>query len=259
MEDKKEDAKNPVQVAQRIFQVIEALSITGPAGLMELSNSLGLHKSTAHRLLTSLAFMGYVRQDEETGKYMLTFKIVELSSRVLGQLDVPSLVHPCLKKLMEQTGETVHLVQRDGNDAVYIDKVEALSGTVRMVSRVGSRIPLYCSGVGKAILAMMKDGQVRDIWQASKISSLTEHTIISLEKLYPVLAAVRKNGYAMDDEENEIGVRCIAAAVPDYKGHPKYAFSISAPAGRMTAGRVEELAGYVLEMKGELTKILGGV
>lgn len=252
-----EKSKNPIQVADRIFLVMEMLAQNGPMGLMELSNALKLHKSTVHRLLNSLIYMGYVRQDEENNRYSLTFKIVRLAGQMLDKIDILSLVHPYLKKLRTLTGETVHFVQMDGTHAVYIAKEESQSNSIRMVSRVGSRIPLYRSGVGKAMLAMMDEEQVRQIWLNSSIEPVTKNTIVTLDHLLQVLETIRQNGYALDDEENEVGVRCIAAAIPDYRGAAAYAFSISAPVSRMTDERIRELAGYVLETQRELAAALG--
>ncbi len=135
------EEKNPIQVADRLFLTMETLAQRGPMGLIELSNQMELHKSTVHRLLNSLIYMGYARQDLETGKYSLTFKLLELSNQLLAHVDVIEIVRPYLKKLMRQTGETVHFVQKDGNYAVYIDKVESDQNSVRMVSKVGSRTP----------------------------------------------------------------------------------------------------------------------
>lgn len=161
-----ETGKNPIQVAERLFQVIECLAENGPMGIMDLSAQLGFHKSTTHRLVTSLQYMGYIRQDEESLKYALSLKFLEIGGKILEQTNMASLVHPSLKKLSEQTGETVHLVRREGTEAVYIDKVESNVSSIRMVSRVGSRIPLYCSGVGKALLAELPDpGDQRDLEQ----------------------------------------------------------------------------------------------
>lgn len=249
-----QEEKNPIQVADRLFLTMEVLAQKGPMGLVELSNQLELHKSTVHRLLNSLIYMGYARQDLETGKYSLTFKLLELSNQLLAHVDVIEIVRPYLKKLMRQTGETVHFVQKDGNYAVYIDKVESDQNSVRMVSKVGSRIPLYCSGVGKAMAAQMTEEQVRKMWRESRIHALTPHTIVDCDRYLEALEEVREKGYALDNEENELGVRCIAAGVTDYKGRPKYAFSISAPVSRMDDRRVEELAGYVLKMKEEIAK-----
>ena len=127
-----ETGKNPIQVAERLFQVIECLAENGPMGIMDLSAQLGFHKSTTHRLVTSLQYMGYIRQDEESLKYALSLKFLEIGGKILEQTNMASLVHPSLKKLSEQTGETVHLVRREGTEAVYIDKVESNVSSIRM-------------------------------------------------------------------------------------------------------------------------------
>jgi len=251
------ESKNPIQVVDRIFQVIETMSMTGPIGLIELSNMLKLHKSTTHRLVNSLVYMDYVKQDEGTGKYALTFKLLEIANRSLDHTDIFAIAHRYLKKLSMQTGETIHLVQKEGTEAVYIDKVESNVNSVRMVSKVGSKIPLYCSGVGKAMLAYMTDEEITQIWERSDIHELTPYTITTLEGLMERLKEVRKNGYALDDEENEEGVRCIAACILDYKGRSKHAFSLSAPKSRMEDSRIKELIPYILQLKEELSKEFG--
>ena len=140
---------------------------------------------------------------------------------------------------------------------MYIDKVESNVSSIRMVSRVGSRIPLYCSGVGKALLAELPDSEIREIWNSSEIVSLTPYTVTKFQDLMERIGTVRKVGYAMDDEENEEGVRCIAVSIPDYHKEPVYALSISAPVSRMTDARITELAVDVLAFKKELEKTLG--
>ncbi len=249
--------KNPIQSAERIFQVLETLAQMGPIGLMDLSNQLGLHKSTAHRLLTSLICMGYARQDEDTQKYMLSYKIVGLSGQLLDKIDILPIAHSYMKQLAEQSQETVHLVQRNDNDIIYIDKVESKVSSIRMVSQIGMIHPMYCSGVGKAILATLSIEEVTKIWNASIIERKTENTVVSLEELLKVLDTVRERGYAMDNEENEMGVRCIAACIYDYRGKAKYAFSISAPVSRMSDERIKELSQYVLQVKNDLSLALG--
>lgn len=258
--DDKNDMKNPVQSAERIFGVLETLAETGPIGLMDLSARLSLHKSTVHRLLLSLICMGYVKQEEESGKYKLTFKVVELSEKVLSKVDIVSLVHPLIADLANSCRETVHFVQRRGTEAYYLDKVAPLyphESTIRMASQVGLARPLYCSAVGKAILAEMKEEEVEYIWNNSIIEKKTEHTITTLSKLQKELIDIRNKGYALDNEENEIGVRCIAACVRNHKGQPDNAFSISAPAGRMPDERIANLATEILKAKAEMQKVLG--
>ncbi len=251
------DGKNPVQSAERIFQVMEMLADNGEMGLMELSTALGLHKSTVHRLLMSLIYMGYARQDEATQKYMLSYKIVNMAGKVLESMDIVQVARPYMDSLSEQSGETVHLVQREGSNILYIYKAEARVGTIRMVSRVGMVHPMYCSGVGKAIMAELSWREVEQIWSESRIERKTEHTITDLETLKGVLEEVRRNGYALDDEENEQGVRCIAACLRDYHKEVRYAFSISGPTSRMTRERVQELAVDVRRVQRELSRELG--
>lgn len=248
--------KNPIQVADRLFLVMEILAETGPVTLAELFSHLDLNKSTVHRLLSSLIYMEYVKQDSETGKYALSFKLLNLSNKLLSHIDILDTVRPCLRKLSAEIGETVHFVQLDGLDAVYICKEESQQNSIRMVSKVGSRIPLYCSGVGKAMMADMDSTRIQTIWYDSDIKKLTPHTIIDYTQFLEKIKEVSTKGYALDDEENELGVRCIAVSIPDYKGRTKYAFSVSAPIGRMSDERIEELAKIVLEVKEEICRCM---
>ena len=248
--------KNPIQVADRLFLVMEILAETGPVTLAELCSHLDLNKSTVHRLLSSLMYMEYVKQDSETGKYALSFKLLNLSNKLLSHIDILDTVRPCLRKLSAEIGETVHFVQLDGLDAVYICKEESQQNSIRMVSKVGNRIPLYCSGVGKAMMADMDPARIQTIWNDSDIKKLTPHTIIDYTQFLEKIKEVNTKGYALDDEENELGVRCIAVSIPDYKGRTKYAFSVSAPIGRMSDERIEELAKIVLEVKEEICRCM---
>lgn len=250
------EEKNPIQVAGRLFQTVELLAANGPTGLMELSSSLELNKSTVHRVLNSLIYMGYVKQDRDTLKYKLTLKIWKIANQAMGQTDIIDVARPYLKQLAAATGETVHLVQIDGEDAVYIDKVEAYQNSVRLVSQVGKNIPLYCSGVGKALLAEMDDMEIKKIWDNSDKKAYTPNTITEFKAFMKEITRIREKGYAMDNEENELGVRCIAAALKQEGGIPVYAFSISAPVTKMQSERVEELWGEILRVKEQLSKEL---
>ena len=251
------EEKNPVQSAQRIFKVFELLLANGSMGLMELSNQAGLNKTTTHRLLSSLIAMKYVEQDEETGKYEPTLKILSMCSNLTKNMDVITIAHPVLKRLGYSCQETVHLVQREGTEVVYIDKVEPDVNSVRMVSKVGLRLPMFSTAVGKAMLAYMEPNEVGEIWKKSHVRRFTEHTIIDFDGLLGELEKVRERGYALDNEENELGVRCMAASVFDYRGKPKYAFSISAPVSRMTDEKIEGLVGQVKEIRRNLSAKLG--
>lgn len=251
------ETKNPVQSAERIFQVMEMLAENGEMGLMEISAALDLHKSTVHRLLMSLVYMGYAKQDETTQKYMLSYKIVNMAGKILDRMDILQVAKPYLERLSDLSGEAVHLVQREGNHILYIYKIEAKVGTIRMVSHVGMIHPMYCSGVGKAIMATLPEREVKQIWNESVIEKKTDKTVTDYDEMQKLLEEVRKNGYALDDEENEEGVRCIAACLHGYQNEVKYAFSISGPTSRMTRERVMELAVDVKKVQEELSRELG--
>ncbi len=245
--------KNPIQVADKLFLVLETLAKTGPIGLSDLCREVNLNKTTLHRILNSLLYLGYVRRDEATTHYSLSYKIWDIANQFVSKIDLVEEAKPHLKELAAKTGETVHLVQIDGTYAIYIAKEESES-SVRLVSMVGKRIPLYCSGVGKALLADMTDEEVRQIWEQSDHTPLTKHTITDFSSLMSELRVIRQRGYAMDNEENELGVRCVAATISIVEQTPQYAFSISAPIHRMDDKRMKKIAGYALQMKEKLSR-----
>lgn len=251
---------NPIQSADRIFAIMESLAEHGSMRITDLSELLGLHKSTVHRLLASLISMGYVNKNESTGIYSLTFKLVELSQKILKNTDILNIAHPFIEKLGETCKETVHFVQRTGDSVTYLEKLESQSvkaRSFRLSSQVGLKRPMYCSGVGKAILAQLGEDEVRRIWGASVIEKRTEHTITELSDLLKELETIRKVGYALDNEENELGIRCIAVPVYDYSNRPLYAISISTLAGRMPDERIPELAEAIIDTSKALSHVLG--
>ena len=248
--------KSGVQSVERIFQLIEHLA-AHPTGvsLQRLAEETGLAKSTVHRLLASLVGLGYVVQDEENGHYRLTLKMFELSSGIVDSMDIMGVAKAHLERLSQRTGEAVHLVIRDGRDIVYIYKTE--SGPMRMSSRVGLRSPLYCTGVGKAILATLPADEVAQIWQHTTPQKLTAHTIVEFDALQAQLTEVRTNGYAIDDEENELGVRCVAVAIPGVGGRAESAFSISGLAPYMTPERIRRIATLAQDARTDIMADLG--
>ena len=248
--------KNGVQSVERIFALIERLA-AHPAGasLQRLAQETELAKSTVHRLLGSLVGLGYVTQDEASGRYRLTMKMFELSSGIVNSMDIMGVAKAHLERLAQRTGEAVHLVIRDGQDIVYIYKTE--NGPMRMSSRVGLRSPLYCTGVGKAILATLPEAEVEAIWAHRSPKKLTGRTVADLPHLQAQLAEVRANGYAIDDEENELGVRCVAVAIPGPDGQAESAFSISGLAPYMTPERIRRIAAMALDSRTDILADLG--
>ena len=248
--------KTGVQSVERIFQLIEQLA-AHPTGvsLQKLAGETGLAKSTVHRLLASLVGLGYVAQNDENGHYRLTLKMFELSSGIVNSMEIMDVAKAHLERLSQRTGEAVHLVIRDARDIVYIYKTE--SGPMRMSSRVGLRSPLYCTGVGKAILATLPPEEVEDVWNHSSLKKLTSRTVVDLTEMQDQLAEVRANGYAIDDEENEMGVRCVAVAIPGPDGRAESAFSISGLAPYMTPERIRRVAALALDTRTDILADLG--
>ena len=248
--------KGGVQSVERTFALIEQLA-AHPQGatLQRLAQGTGLAKSTVHRLLASLAALGYVAQDEAGDRYRLTLKMFEISSGIVNNMDIMAVARLHLERLSQRTAEAVHLVIRDGADVVYIYKTE--SSPMRMASRVGLRSPLYCTGVGKAILATLPPQEVEEIWARSRPQKLTGRTITDLAQLRAQLDEVRANGYAIDDEENELGVRCVALAIPGPGGRAESAFSISGLAPYMTADRIRRISALALETRDDILREMG--
>lgn len=246
-----------VQSVDRALSILETISdYDDGLRITDISASVGLHKSTVHRLLGTLVYKGFVEQDLTTNKYKISLKLYELGAKRIAELDILKVSKPYTKRLMKELNEVVHLVIRDHNDIVYIDKVEA-DNTIRMVSTIGRRSPLYCTSVGKAILAFLDEEEVEKIWKNSNIQSLTKNTIIDYEVFKKELNKVKEQGYAEDDEENELGVRCIGAPVFNYKNEVEGAISISGPTIRVTKDKVDKIALKVKKYAGLISKELG--
>ena len=227
-----------------------------PKGITEIAKKLNLGKSTVHRLLVTLEEKGYVDQDPETEKYKLGLKLVELGNIVLLNLELRSQAAPCLKRLMERSGQTVHLAILDQGDIIYIDKVESM-GAIKMASYIGRRGYVHSSALGKAIAAYLPEEQVRRILETKGMPRLTPNTITSFSEFKSHLERVRQQGYAVDDIENEEAIRCIAAPIFNYAGTVVAAVSVSGTVLKVTIDRVAELARMVVECAEEISARLG--
>lgn len=249
---------NLVRSVERSLTIIEALAEERgrPKGITEIAQKLKLGKSTVHRLLGTLQEKGYVEQDPESEKYKLGLKLVELGNIVLHNLELRSQAAPCLKRLMERSGQTVHLAILDQGDIVYIDKVESM-GSIKMASYIGLRGYVHSTALGKAIAAFLPEEQVKHILETKGMPRLTPNTITSFSEFKAHLERVRQQGYAVDDIENEEAIRCIAAPVFNYSGTVVAAVSISGTVLQVTIDRVAELAQMVVECAEEISTRLG--
>jgi DNA-binding IclR family transcriptional regulator len=252
---------NLVQTIERASSILDILGqSTHGFSIRELSSKIKLPKGTIHRLLSSLSYFGYVRQDPKTRDYLLGFKLVELGNLLLNQLDLRKEAEPFLKDLAERTKETVHMVILDRNEVVYIDKVETDQHTsgLRMASRVGLRNPAHSSAVGKVLLAHFSEEELNNFTKEKGLLKRTKNTITDLRHLREHLSIVRAQGYAIDDEENEKGIRCVAAPIYNEVGKPVAAMSISGPAFRITKKVIQEsLKKEVMETALNVSQRLG--
>ncbi|MGE7272451.1 IclR family transcriptional regulator [Brevibacillus panacihumi] len=247
-----------VQSLERALTLLNVLS-EYPEGIQitRLSEQVGLSKSTTHRLLATLVHMNYVVKDEETEKYKLGFQLIYLSRNILNSIDVIQIARPFLEKLCHDVNETIHLCIDDNGEVMYIDKIES-NQTIRMFSRIGSRAPMYCTGVGKVLLSGMSEETYRKVVSGIDFVSRTAKTITSADALAEEVAVVKNQGYALDNIENEEGIRCIAAPIFDFQGKIIASFSISGPSNRITMERVQdELVRKIRETSQEISRQLG--
>ncbi len=254
-------SQNLVQTIERVSQIFDILG-QSPQGISirELSTKASLPKGTIHRLLSSLLHFGYVRQDSKTRNYFLGFKLVELGNLLLGQLDLRKEAEPFLRDLARGTNETVHMVVMDRDEVVYIEKVEFEQnpGGLRMASKVGLRNPIHSCAVGKVLLADFSDEALDHFFRGKNLAKRTENTMTDPLQLREHLKLVRKQGVAIDDEENERGIRCVAAPVFNEVSRVVAAISISGPAFRVTKKMIQEsLKKEVMETASKISQRLG--
>lgn len=247
-----------VQSLERALTLLNILS-DHPDGIQisRLAEKTGLSKSTIHRLLSTLLNMKYVTQDPKTEKYGLGYQVMYLSRNMTANSGLISSARPILELLCEDINETIHLCVEDNSEVVYIDKIES-SQTIRMYSRIGSRNPMYCTGVGKILLSGMNEEEFKQATVSIDFFKKTAKTIDSLEELQKEIERVKKQQYALDNIENEEGIRCIAAPICDFSGKIVASFSVSGPVHRITMERIhDELIRKMRETSKKISQQLG--
>lgn len=253
----KEKPEQLVKSVDRSLQILEIITKSGkPLGVTEISRKTGIHKSTVYRLLSTLGYRGYISQADQDDKYTVGLKLFEIGSIAINDLDLRQSVAPYLEKLMELTGETIHLGVLDNGEVVYIDKFESQK-TIRMYSKIGKRVYAHSTSLGKVLLAFSPEEILERIIQNQGLPQKTKNTITDPDKLKNHLTRISQQGYAVDDEENEIGIRCIAGPVFDFQGKILAAFSISGPAIRITQEKIEEFKELVCSYSQKISGALG--
>jgi IclR family transcriptional regulator, KDG regulon repressor len=244
-----------VSAAARVLAVLESMSRARSIGLEELSRGVGLAKPTVYRFLQTLQSLGYARRIEGD-RWAITLKMFNVGSRALDHLDLHAAARPVAEELADELGETVHMGVLEGDSAVYVLKIES-KYTIRMFSRVGRRIPLYCTAIGKVLLAFSDADARKAALEDVKLVAHAPKTITKRSALDAELRKIRSQGFAMDDEEHEEGIKCIGAPVFDREGSLAAALSASWPAFRFEASDQSRSAAAVKAAAGRISEALG--
>lgn len=221
-----------VAVLQKALDLLELITDAGDLGLAELSTRTGASKASSFRILTTLHRRGYVSKDAVTRRYAPGPRLIALSFANVSKLQLVPRARPVLEDLREAFGETVNLGILADHDVLYLEIAES-ARSLRMSSEVGARDRLHSTALGKAILAQLPPDEARTLLQGYERRPATRRTITDLEALMAELRVTGERGYSIDDEENEIGARCVGVAITDVSGRPQAAISVSGPAARM--------------------------
>jgi IclR family acetate operon transcriptional repressor len=247
-----------VQSLTRGLSLLEALArAEGGLTLTDVAQRVQLAPSTAHRLLSTLEKMGYVYQAGDLGRWYVGLQAFTVGTSFLANRDFVAQSHPYMRRLMEQSGETANLGILDGTEAVFIDQVQCRE-TMRTIVKLGSRVPLHASGVGKAIFAAMPDDEIEAILKVKGLPRITANTITSPEIMWQAIRVIRQRGWSFDDEEHALSTRCVAA--PIYNEHAEVlgAISLAGPSSRLPDERIKQLGPLVAHIAEDLTHRLGG-
>lgn len=242
-----------LQGLDRVVAILDLLGASNNSlSLAEICQRMELRKSTAHRALMALERTGLIER-APANRYRLGLKLYDMGSRAVEQIDLRTRLHPYLRKLALRVGETVHLGVLHKTRVVYIDKIEPINRRVCISSRTGTSNPVYSTSMGKAILAYLPADEVEQIVNQIHFDSFTSKTLGTRQELMQAIERVRRRGYAIDDEEMEIGTRCVGAAILDTEGRAIAALSVSGSALRLAAHCVPGIAEHVMRCAREIS------
>ncbi len=246
-----------IQSVERALKILDLFDeYNTELRITDISERLSLHKSTVHSLLKTLRKYHYIEQDPETGKYRLGLKLFERGHFVARSMDLRAVSRDHLVELSKKTGRTVHLVILDGQEGVYIDKVESASATV-LYSRIGRRVPIHTSAVGKVLVAFKEPQEIENLLKGYQFVSRTPNSITDEKTFLEELAIVRERGYALDLQENEPGVCCVALPIRNHTGQVVAAISTSSAASNFSDLELEQIVQSMKETTDKISEKLG--
>jgi len=242
---------------ERAITVLEFLAQSRRGfSVSEMSRRLGIPKSSTHLILNTLERRGFLQKNTQTGRYCFGLRLVSLSRSALENLDLREEAKPFLQSLMRKTGLTVHLAVLERNEAVIVEKVEA-PGLLKLATWIGRRLDVNCTGVGKALIAFLPEDEFEQVIRAKGFPRHNDRTITSTSALKRELAEVRQLGYAFDDEEDEIGLRCVGAPIFDAHQRTVAAVSVAGTTSQIPLELVPALAGTVKQAAEAISERLG--
>ncbi|MCM3741228.1 IclR family transcriptional regulator [Oceanobacillus luteolus] len=250
--------KNPqiLSSVSNALRILKSFSTFKPTlKVSELSESLGLAKSTISRLLSTLAHEGFVVKDKKTGAYRLGISVLTLGGIVTNELEIHNEASPVMHKLVSETGETAHLAVLDGLSTIYIHKEEC-NHPVRILTHLGRKNPAYCTSSGKVLLAYDEKKLVEEIIRQG-LKKYTANSISEPEKLLEELRVIRERGYAISTEELTEGTRSVAAPIKDYTGKVVASINVVGPIQRMKDYKIPEIARKVMRAGEEASERMG--
>ena len=246
------------QSVDKMFQIIEVMAESkGPMRLQDISKGVQYPASTVLRMLSTLIDLGYVYQDKETSKYFLSLKFCMIGEAVRSQFNIRDVVYPYLAELSEICQESSCLAIEQDMMVVYLDVVQDHDKMLKTLQRIGKAAPMHSTGVGKLLLLNYNNSQLEELVKQKGLLKLTDKTLADLPSLKEELNSVRNQGYALDDEECEVGARCVAAPIRDYTEKVIAAISVSGPTSRITSEKMEGIIQAVLDISGRISKKLG--
>ncbi len=245
-----------VNTVFKAIRILEKLGVGQALGLSEISRELGLPKSSAHGILETLVLEKVAEKNDATGKYSLGVRLIELGNRAQQGLDICRIAAPFLKGLNLEFDETVHLTILDGDEVLYVDCVES-QRRLRTYSVIGVRAPLYCTSVGKAILAFLPDAEIERIAGEKGLAAITLTTITTMQRLFEEVETIRSLGYAVDDMEHEDHIRCVGAPIRNARGEVFASISLSGPAERNTRARIAQMTPSLVRVTEDISRRLG--
>lgn len=249
-------AGDSIQSIDRALDIIEVLSAESSGlGVTEIASRIHLPKSTTSRIISTLAARGYLSRNA-VGNYQIGLKLISAVSCYINSLELQTEARPYVAKITGELGLTCHLGMLDGSEVVYIEKMDVFSN-VRLYSQIGIHVPSYSCSLGKCLLSNYSAADVRRLMTGVRFERFTDRTIGSVEELIADLDRVRKRGWAIDDEESEIGHRCLGTPIYDYRGDIIAAISASGPTGIFTKDRIEPVAAYMKAQAMEISRSMG--